>query len=57
MNTMNVLLIENYVLHAILIKESLERNRELCNINKPLEVKEFLRMFREIKYYRLSLVN
>jgi len=28
-----------------------------CYISKPLEIKEFLKVFREIKYYWLSLVN
>ncbi|MBC8768562.1 hypothetical protein H4O18_11210 [Arenibacter sp. BSSL-BM3] len=135
MNTKNVLLIENCMLDAILIKESLQQNGGPCNINlledgieaivhiesvlqdknneipdliianeelimingvnilskisklnnfyipviimtssgseiqphfnrhtccyisKPLEIKEFLKVFREIKYYWLSLVN
>jgi CheY-like chemotaxis protein len=28
-----------------------------CYLNKPLEIKEFLRIIKEIKYYWLSLVN
>ena len=28
-----------------------------CYLNKPLDVKEFLRVVKEIKYYWLSLVN
>ncbi|MCM4173001.1 hypothetical protein DHD32_16045 [Arenibacter sp. TNZ] len=32
MNTKNIILIENCVLDAILVKESLQQNGELCNI-------------------------
>ncbi|MBC8770079.1 hypothetical protein H4O18_18915 [Arenibacter sp. BSSL-BM3] len=28
-----------------------------CYLNKPLEIKEFLRVIKEVKYYWLSLVN
>lgn len=48
MKTKNVLLIEDCVLDAILIKESLEQNGKCCNINLLQNINEVAKHFDKI---------